>query len=94
MIGIHFTLRGYWRGVISGWASIHSQVFNDPASFAADFAIISEKISQSTQYIDFVDTVVYMLTKGKKDSFIKIITPMVLASDKIKVFEGSLVVFI
>lgn len=85
---------GHWYGVISSWASLHSQVLNDPQNFAADFASISKKISNKEQYTDFAARVAYTLTQNGKEDFIKEVTPMVVASGKVLSYEGSLAVYV
>ncbi|UTX48889.1 thioredoxin family protein [Chryseobacterium sp. MA9] len=85
---------GHWSGVISSWVAIHTEVFNDPDTFAAAFAEIDKKIKNTEQYNDFAGRVAYSLTQNGKDNFIKVIAPLVVASGKIRSYEGALAVYV
>lgn len=84
---------GHWAAVISSWVDINTQVFKDKDLFASDFAMISKKLNDTKQYIDFANRVGHILSEQGKDDFISIIAPMVLASGKIEKYEGALVVY-
>lgn len=83
---------GHWSNVISSWVYIHTQVFKDKNLFASDFALITRKLS-TNQYPDFVNRVTHILTEEGKDDYINAITRIVLASDKIEKYEGTLTVY-
>ncbi|MGG1923636.1 thioredoxin family protein [Chryseobacterium sp. NRRL B-14798] len=84
---------GHWTAVISSWVDINTQVFKDKNLFASDFAMISKKLNDKKQYIDFANRVAHILSEQGKDDFISIIAPMVIASGKIEKYEGALAVY-
>lgn len=84
---------GHWREVISLWTDAHTQILKDPYQFVNDFARIGEKITDSVQYTDFVSRVTEILTQQGKDNYVYALSPLVLASGKIKNYEGILAVY-
>jgi thiol-disulfide isomerase/thioredoxin len=84
---------GHWTSVISTWVDMYSQILKDPYLFVNDFSTISQKIKDDKKYTDFVGRVAYFLTQQGKDSYINAIAPIVVASGKVKKYEGSLSVF-
>jgi len=84
---------GHWTSVISTWVDMYSQILKDPYLFVNDFSTISQKIKDGKKYTDFVGRVAYFLTQQGKDSYINAIAPIVVASGKVKKYEGSLSVF-
>jgi thioredoxin-related protein len=85
---------GHWTSVIAVWIDIHGQVIKDPYRFVNDFSKISQKIKDEKKYTDFVGRVAYFLTQQGKDTYLNAIAPLVVASGKVKNYEGSLSVFI
>ena len=85
---------GHWTSVIAAWIDIHGQVLKDPYQFVNDFAKIGEKIKDEKKYTDFAGRVAYFLTQQGKDTYLNTIAPLVVASGKVKNYEGSLSVFI
>lgn len=85
---------GHWTSVISSWVDIHTQVIKDPYRFVNDFVTISKKLDDEKLYTDFVGRTSYYLTQQGKDTYISAIAPLVVASGKIKKYEGSLAAFI
>lgn len=80
---------GHWTGIIQSWVQMHAQMYVDKANFIEAFNAISQRITESEKYTDFVGKVTYSLIQFGKDDFIEGIAPTVIGSGKITSYEGK-----
>ncbi|MHB0756822.1 peroxiredoxin family protein [Polaribacter sp. M15] len=85
---------GHWTAIIRDWVGYQSNVVQDTAQFVKDFQLISDRITNPTQYTDFVGKLTYYLTTFGKDNYVAAITNAVLGSGKVNAYAGSLQVYI
>tara|TARA_R110002126_G_scaffold281512_2_gene429347 strand:+ start:14757 stop:16121 length:1365 start_codon:yes stop_codon:yes gene_type:complete len=85
---------GHWTAIIRDWVGYQSNMVQDTAQFVKDFKLISHRITNPTQYTDFVGKLTYYLTTFGKDSYVAAIANAVVGSGKVNAYAGSLQVYI
>ena len=85
---------GHWTAIIRDWVGYQSNVVNDKAQFVKDFKVISNRITNPTQYTDFIGKLTYYLTTYGKDNYVAAIANAVVGSGKVNAYVGSLQVYI
>lgn len=80
---------GHWEGIIQSWVVYQSNVVKDKDKFVKDFTAVSNRITDSKKYTDWVGKLTYYLTLYGKDDFITAIAPTVISSGKILSYEGK-----
>jgi thiol-disulfide isomerase/thioredoxin len=85
---------GHWTAIIRDWVGYQSNTVQDKAQFAKDFKLISNRITNPTQYTDFVGKLTYYLTTYAKDNYVAAIADAVVGSGKVHAYAGSLQVYL
>jgi thiol-disulfide isomerase/thioredoxin len=85
---------GHWTAIIRDWVGYQSNMVQDTAQFVKDFKLISDRITNPTQYTDFVGKLTYYLTTYGKDNYVAAIANAVVGSGKVNAYAGSLQVYI
>ncbi|PQB07571.1 hypothetical protein BST83_10670 [Polaribacter filamentus] len=85
---------GHWTAIIRDWVGYQSNSVQDIAQFVKDFKLISARITNPTQYTDFVGKLTYYLTTYGKDNYVDAIANAVVGSGKVNAYAGSLQVYI
>ena len=74
--------------------SKNEKIIQDTAQFVKDFKLISDRITNPTQYNDFVRKLTYYLTTYGKDNYIDAIANAVIGSGKVNTYMGIMQVYI
>jgi thiol-disulfide isomerase/thioredoxin len=85
---------GHWTAIIRDWVGYQSNSVQDVAQFVKDFKLISARITNPTQYTDFVGKLTYYLTTYGKDNYVDAIANAVVGSGKVHTYVGSMQVYI
>ncbi|CAM3691025.1 alkyl hydroperoxide reductase [Elizabethkingia bruuniana] len=85
---------GHWSSIIDAWVSIHTQVLKNKQGFASDVEKLSSKIKSPELYTDFAGRTAYYLTQQKEEDYIRAIAPVVIASGRIKEYNGALAAYL
>jgi thioredoxin-related protein len=85
---------GHWTAIIRDWVGYQSNTVQDTAQFVKDFKLISVRITNPTQYTDFVGKLTYYLTTYGKDNYVDAIANAVVGSGKVNTYMGSMQVYI
>jgi thiol-disulfide isomerase/thioredoxin len=85
---------GHWTAIIRDWVGYQSNSVQDIAQFVKDFKLISDRITNPTQYTDFVGKLTYYLTTYGKDNYVAAIANAVVGSGKVHTYMGSMQVYI
>ena len=95
--GLNFNdlyVSGHWTAIIRDWVGYQSNMVQDTAQFVKDFKLISDRITNPTQYNDFVRKLTYYLTTYGKDNYIDAIANAVVGSGKVNTYMGIMQVYI
>jgi peroxiredoxin len=84
---------GHWTAIIRDWVGYQSNSVQDIAQFVKDFKLISDRITNPTQYTDFVGKLTYYLTTYGKDNYLAAIANTVVVSGKVHTYMGSMQVY-
>ena len=85
---------GHWTGIIRSWVQLQTNVIDDQDQFVKDFKAISNRITDSKMFTDFVGKVTYYLTTYGKDAYVDAIAHTVLGSGKIDAYLGVMDVYL
>ncbi|MCL1671537.1 alkyl hydroperoxide reductase [Elizabethkingia ursingii] len=76
---------GHWLSIINTWVGIHTNVLKDQIRFIKEFEVISSKLKNKDEYIDFVSRVTYFLKEEKNENYLKAIALVINNSEIISI---------